>query len=191
VYYVQVDGGSPHAVARRSDGQIVVFGVIQRGEDRIPELLPGTSYVDIDARYNQTITRVGPTSTYVAIATGCAGSTRAARLVPRDTPRIGATLEVNLFDLPASAAFLCMGWSTTAPQPLDAIGMPGCAVHITADAAVFLAGQQNTATWQLPIPNDPNFVGARFYNQAVVLDPSANPAGAVISDAAEAVIGHW
>jgi hypothetical protein len=35
-------------------------------------------------------------------------------------------------------------------------------------------------------------VGLRFANQAVVLDPQAgNAAGAVVSDAAEGVIGHW
>jgi hypothetical protein len=47
------------------------------------------------------------------------------------------------------------------------------------------------AKYCLPIPNLPSLVGMHFCNQAVVLDPGANPLGAVISDAAEGVIGHW
>ena len=33
-------------------------------------------------------------------------------------------------------------------------------------------------------------VGLHFFNQAFVLDPTANAAGAVLSDAAEAIIGQ-
>jgi hypothetical protein len=135
--------------------------------------------------------RVGPTNTYIAFTPGCAGTMRSARLVPRDTPRIGSTFEVNLFDLPASAAIMAFGWSATTPQPLAAFGMPNCALNISTDAAIFVSGQLNTATWRLPIPNMPSLVGLRFYNQAFVLDPAANALGLVMSDAAEAVIGHW
>lgn len=45
-------------------------------------------------------------------------------------------------------------------------------------------------TWTVQIPDDTALVGASFYNQAVVLDPSANPAGFVLSDAGRATIGQ-
>jgi len=193
VYYVEISGGAHHLALRRSDGQVVVCGVASKHEDEVPPLDPGTSYVEIDGSPGlSTVARVGPTCTYVSFAHGCAGSLPATRLVPRDTPRIGRTLEVTLFDLPQDIAVLAFGWQQ-APAPgvdLAFLGMPGCNLNVSLDAIVALAGVNQQAKWQLPIPNSPLWIGTRFYNQALVLDPGAgNGFGAVLSDAAEAVIG--
>jgi hypothetical protein len=70
--------------------------------------------------------------------------------------------------------------------------MPGCTAHITADAIDFAIGQTGNATVSVAIPNRQSLVGLHFFHQALVLDPAAgNVAGAVVSAAAEAVIGHW
>lgn len=70
--------------------------------------------------------------------------------------------------------------------------MPGCTWHIPLDATALLTGQANTARFRLPIPNVPRLVGTRLFHQALVLDPLAgNPLGAVVSELAEGVIGHW
>ena len=112
--------------------------------------------------------------------------------MPRDTPRIGKALEVTFFDLPQSLAVLAFGWQRITPLSLGFLGMPGCDLQITLDATAPLVGQNGQAKWFLPIPDDPQFVGVHFFNQALVLDPAAgNGFGAVVSDAAEAVIGHW
>lgn len=147
--------------------------------------------MQVSAQGIQSMMRVGPTSTYVTYANGCSGTLPAARLVPRDTPRIGSTMKVTLLDLPQSAAFLLLGWGQTVPVSLGGLGMPGCFQHVTTDGAVFLLGQYQQAQWELAIPDWLGLVGFRFYNQAVVLDPAANALGAVVSDAAAAVIGHW
>jgi hypothetical protein len=188
--YVEISGGEHHVLARRSDGQIVVFAG-NSGENRVLPLRAGESYVEIDAQSDRSATRVGPTSTYVAFANGCAGSLPAARLVPRDTPRIGSTLEVTLFDLPASAAFMVFGWDRRQPGPLalDPMGMPGCSLHASLDAVTFWSGTNQQARFRLPIPDWPGLIGMRFVNQAVVLDPAANAMGAVMSDAAEGIVG--
>lgn len=68
--------------------------------------------------------------------------------------------------------------------------MPGCSQHVSVDAAFLLLGQNGIARFVLPIPNDLGLVGLRFHNQAVVLDAGANALGAVVSDAAEGVIGN-
>jgi hypothetical protein len=69
--------------------------------------------------------------------------------------------------------------------------MPGCAFHTSVDATAVLVGQQHQAQWTLPIPDLPSLVGLRFYQQALVLDPAAgNGFGAVVSDAAEGVVGY-
>lgn len=69
--------------------------------------------------------------------------------------------------------------------------MPGCQLAISLDATLPLVGQGHQATWQLSIPDRAELLGLRFYNQALVLDPAAgNALGAVLSDAAEGVIGY-
>ena len=94
------------------------------------------------------------------------------------------------FDLPANLAFMVFGFSSSSPTSLASFGMPGCDRHVTVDGAVVLLGQDQQAKYRLPIPDSPALVGVRFYNQAVVVDPSANALGAVMSDAAEGVIGR-
>ncbi|MCC7062163.1 MAG: hypothetical protein IT456_05115 [Planctomycetes bacterium] len=192
VYYVEVEGANSNSavVARRSDGQAVgrdPYGLIDT-----PPLDPGTSYVEVSAASGAGfVGRVGPTSTYVAVGGGCAGTLPAARLVPRDTPRIGKVHEVTVFDLPQHCAFMLFGWSQTAPLSLSGYGMPGCAAHVSPDTAVFVAGQQGHARFRLPIPDYVGLVGLHFYNQALVLDSAANALGAVMSEASEGAIGHW
>jgi hypothetical protein len=189
VYYVEVDGGYRHLSLRRSDGKVEVCGRVLLTLAEVPALDPGTSYTQISSGYDIAGGRVAAQSTYVGIVPGCAGTRPATRLVPRDTPKIGRTLEVTLFDLPMHAAVMVMGWSQTSPQSLDGLGMPGCAAHISLDAAMGVVGQNNQAKWLLPIPDQPTLLGITFYNQALVLDPQANAFGAVVSDAAEGVVG--
>jgi hypothetical protein len=189
VCYVEMDGNSGSVVLRRSDGNVDVLG----HNLPAPPLDPGTSYVQVAGSDRIFSARVGPTCTYVSFAQGCAGSLPSSRLIPRDTPHLAKTLEVTLFDLPLDIAFLVFGWQQL-PSPVDLgfVGMPGCDLHVSLDAIVPLVGANTQAKWFLRIPNDPTWVGTRFYNQAVVLDPAAgNPFGAVVGDAAEAVIGYW
>lgn len=190
VYYVEIASGTYTTIGRCSDGTVKSYS--GSGAVPVPPLLPGRSYVDVEFSGNQAAARVGPTSTYIGYGHGCSGSRPASRLVPMDTPRLGKTFQANLLDLPTDAAVMLFGWARTTPQPLDPLGMPGCASHITLDGAYFLAGAHGWAKYFLPIPNLPGLVGLRFHNQAVVFDPGANnPLRAVVSDAAEGVIGHW
>lgn len=194
VSYVEVACGDNHVVWRRSDGQVVVSGQVLGGYEflaAVRPLDPGTSYLGVSATYGHTIARVGPTTTYVSVAPGCAGSRPATRLIPRDTPRIGRDLMVTLFDLPFNIAMLAMGLQPAAPLSLATLGMPGCTWHTSLDAVGLLAGQNNQATWSLSIPDLPSLVGLQFYHQALVLDPAAgNSFGAVVSDVAQGVVGY-
>ena len=134
--------------------------------------------------------RIGPTRTYVSYARGCAGTFAPSRFVPADTPRLGAFHEVTLFDLPADAAILVFGWNRTPPLSLANQGLPGCSQHITNDAAFLLLGAQRQVHFALGIPHDLILLGQPVHHQAIVLDPGANAAGAVVSDAAEGVVGR-
>ena len=65
------------------------------------------------------------------------------------------------------------------------------ALGVSATRAVWLlVGNNNVATWSLAIPNLSSFLAAQFYTQCVVLDAPTNALGAVVSNAAAAVVGQ-
>lgn len=103
----------------------------------------------------------------------------------------GPVLQVTFDRLPANAALLAFGWNRLSPPvSLASLGLPNCSAPVYPDAVVFLAGTAGKAQCTLSIPYAPSLVGVRFHHQAIVLDPGAgNPLGAVLSDAAEAVVG--
>src|SRR5262249_42644754 len=148
IVYVEIAAGVTHTVARRSDGAVVGWGaqgLAYQGQFPAPALPPGRTYVEIASAANAVVARVGATSTYTTFGNGCAGSRPASSLIPRDTPHIGAPLQITITDLPIDAALLCAGLSTVTsalgPLPLDlgAFGMPGCALHVSVDALAFVA----------------------------------------------------
>ncbi len=194
VSYVEVACGNRHAVARRSDGAAVTWGITnQPARITAAPILPrGRSYLRVaagDTDGNAAL--IGSESRYVGFAAGCPGSLAPSRIVPGDTPQIGKTFPALLTNLPTNLALLGFGWQRQLPPtPLAAVGMPGCSAHIVADAIVPIGGTAHEAEFTLPIPFLPGLLGLKFYNQAIVLDPAANnPAGAVVGEAMEGVIG--
>jgi hypothetical protein len=136
--------------------------------------------------------------TYAPFGTGCAGSAGALTLAARAglMPYPGNTVTVDVAPVPPNVAVIrSFGlsrtqWGTIAlPFDLTSLGMPGCTLLASGDSSrlVFAAG--NTASFSFPIPNDQAFVGFDFYNQAFALDPAANAAGVVASNAAQVHIG--
>ena len=191
---MQVASGDNCLIARRSDGDAVAWGFVGgTGSSYVtpPALQSGAAYLHVAAGYNTLMGLVGSESRYVTFASGCAGSLPSSSLIPRDTPRIGETLQVTLSNLPTSVAMIAMGWSKVTPgASLAFLGMPNCAAHVTLDGVALLTGTGNEAVWTLPIPYQAALLGVHFHNQAFVLDPAAgNAIGAVVSDAAEAVVG--
>lgn len=83
--------------------------------------------------------RVGPPSTYTRLGLGCAGSLPAARLVPLDTLRVGATFEVRLFDLTASSAILLTSVQTMS-LGLGSFGLPECTLYVGVEIATPVSG---------------------------------------------------
>src|SRR5262249_20123771 len=188
--YVEIACCQAQSVARRSDGSVVAWGDNTFGQGNAPALQQGSGYSQVAAGAGIDIAIVGPMSSFVGSGSGCAGSLPASRLVPDDTPRVGSALRVRLFDLPLSAALVVMGLQS---QTLDltAFGMPGCTAFTSADGVQFVAGSNQQAVFSLAIPNSLALVGAVAHFQALVPDPTAgNPLGAVMSDAATAVVGR-
>ena len=198
VSYVEIAAGKYHSVARRSDGSVVAWGDNTYGQCTVPALPSGQTYLEIASGGDHTVARIcEATSVYVTFGFGCPGSQPTARLFPLDTPRIGTTLHVTLDHLPANIAFLCTGLSMTMssfgslPFSLASNGMPGCTLFVSVDAVNLLVGASGIAVYTLAIPNYFGLVGLPLYHQALVIDPAAaNALGAVVSDAARAVVGQ-
>ena len=48
-----------------------------------------------------------------------------------------------------------------------------------------------TATWEIPLPSNPNLLGLPIYLQGVVLDFGINPGNMIVTNAGEGVVGGW
>jgi len=186
---------SGRTMARRSDGTVVAWGENSLRQCNVPSLRPGLSYARIAAGCSHSAALVQAGS-YETFAAGCAGSLPAATLTCLHLPRLGQNLLVRLDHLPQSAAIVALGLSNTTsplgplPLGLGAFGMPGCRLCISVDGSLLMSGSAGTVIHSLPIPNRTSLAGFVCHEQALVLDPAAaNAAGAVVSDAATAVIG--
>jgi PKD repeat protein len=118
---------------------------------------------------------------------GCAGTAGLSALAPSGAPVLGTTLTLTASNLPLNAMIMVTGFGRYQPSSLDltAFGAPGCLVHPAIGSSAFLIG----ANWTLNVPAAPAFSGLMMFNQAVVLDPTANALGVVVSDATGLVLG--
>jgi hypothetical protein len=133
---------------------------------------------------------------YAAYGNGCAGSAGIAGNTATALPQIGQTMIATIGALPPPGlVFFVIGLSRTTsplgPLPLDlgAIGAPGCSLAVRNDVVSVLLGSGGFASFSLSIPNDQTFMGLQFFTQGLVADPGWNALGAVMSVAAEAIVG--
>lgn len=132
-------------------------------------------------------------ASWFAFGAGC-GGTLAASGASR--PVAGGSFAVRITGLPAGATSVVgvLGLSRSdfngapLPLPLDPLGMPGCVLYVRPDAQMPLPLTGGEALWTLPVPSVNAAIGMRFYQQALVFAPSANAAGAVVTNAGEGVI---
>ncbi len=82
------------------------------------------------------------------------------RLLSTATPQLGGSIELALDGLSAvgTATTLLIGF-TNPNVPVDAIGGCGCTLSAANDAPIALAPVDGAATFSLPLPNNPGFVG--------------------------------
>jgi hypothetical protein len=134
----------------------------------------------------------------VVYAAGCAGTNGVPRLaaVPGSRPWLGDQFRIEAQDVPSGAipVALAFGASRTRfgsfalPLDLSPFGMPGCALHASFDFVATAIARQGSATFSIPL-QAPAMPGTTVFQQALVLDPDANPAGVTLSDAAELRVG--
>jgi hypothetical protein len=139
----------------------------------------------------------GGLAMWAVFGNGCPGPAGTPSLTTVGTlPVLGSTLALRVtYGIGAAAGLLAVGlsdqqWGGGAlPQSLAPIGMPGCSLRVSTEwlgGLTLSSGVANVA-WQLP--SAPAFVGFQFFAQGLVLDPTANPFGAVVTDAGAGVLG--
>jgi len=112
-------------------------------------------------------------------------------------PQIGTKMSVTLDKArAATGTVLTLGLSNTTwlglalPFDLTFLGGPGCSllnsIMLVMPATTSGTGQ---ASMPLAIPNDPMLMGGTFYNQWIVVDPSANALGLAFSDGGKGTMG--
>jgi hypothetical protein len=134
-------------------------------------------------------------ASYATSGLGCVGS-NGLRItlsgVPSAQAVIGSTLRVEIDNLtvPANAVLMMAGTVPIAPGlDLGVIGAPGCTLDQQILVFDLLAASGGQATWTLPIPNSPVWLGQSILHQVASNDPMANAFGVTTSNAGAALVG--
>lgn len=138
-----------------------------------------------------------PRAIYAEFGDGCPGSLGVPAITPSGSPRLGASLTLQLDGLPQHAAVLLTGFSNSSspllgvlPIDLGPIGAAGCWLRVSPDVAIPLGGAANRATYSLNVPNLASLDGLAIYHQALAPDPAAgNGLSAVLSAAEGGLVG--
>ena len=110
------------------------------------------------------------------------------------TASLGGTLVVDLSNGPAAGpavGTLYFGSRSGPPFPipLAGAGAPQCSLYHSFQVSVGISLAGGAVSVPLPIPSQSLFCGASWFNQAVVLDGSANLLGLVTSNAGQVTLG--
>jgi hypothetical protein len=137
-------------------------------------------------------------ASFARFGAGCAGSAGTPLLEANgQRPWMGESFTLFLSNLPPGRSTLIwLGRSntrlgpTTLPLDLTPLGMTGCSLLVSPEHYFPVFNFSGAARWTLAIPRDPSLLGETFFNQALVVDPSANPFGAIVSNGGQGVFGR-
>jgi hypothetical protein len=138
-------------------------------------------------------------SAYETYGSGCVGSNGTPALGSTDIgPFYDDTFTSAVTQLPLdplTVAYGLVGFLDTTwngiPLPLDLTpaGFTGCTIYQEIILPYPLTPSGGSASWDVVIPAVSLIQGLQFYQQVLVSDPLANPAGFVLSNPARATIG--
>ncbi|MEM7203980.1 MAG: kelch repeat-containing protein [Planctomycetota bacterium] len=133
----------------------------------------------------------GGVGTYTSFGTGCPGGSGVPQLQAGYLPTAGGPFEVRLlkpFGAPGAVIFGLSdsSWgAATLPLELSLIGSPGCHLWVSPDVVVPVSSAFGIGS--VIVPNlVPALAGGVFFNQGVVLDPTA---GVITTAGWRAVVG--
>lgn len=129
-----------------------------------------------------------------AAGSGCSGTLGTPTLqATNGPPRLGTTFGVAVTPVPATGIAVGVLGVLPANVVLDPFGLIGCRLLVANQATMLLLSRPtpNVLAWPLVIPNAPALEAVQVLQQALVMDVAANPAGAIVSDAARLVLSSF
>lgn len=126
------------------------------------------------------------------LGAGCAGSNGVPVLAATSVPRLGGAFATSLGNLANGAQLAAVAaglFAANPPTPLDGFGLPGCLLWTNIDAMVFLPVVGGVMTASIGVPNSASLFGVTICEQGLSLDPGANAAGLIVSNAIQATLG--
>jgi hypothetical protein len=140
------------------------------------------------------------TITAANAACGVAPFPTLTRQFTTEVPALGSTFSRQLIGCPASAAFFLMqglsnttanGGATPLPFDLTSLGAPGCTINVDPVAVILgVADGAGNAELSSQLSGNVAFRGFYWYEQAMVLNPAANPLGLQMSNYARPIFGE-
>ncbi|MBI5849451.1 MAG: hypothetical protein HZB39_00200 [Planctomycetes bacterium] len=142
----------------------------------------------------------GGLATWHPFGQACAGGAGPPRLglTGGSRPVSGSNADLELAGVAtALSAWIAFGLSdqiaggVPLPIALTGIGMTGCALFASVEASAAVPIQNGVASFALSVPLDPTLIGAVLFATGIAVEPGANPAGLVLSNAIKLTIGLY
>ena len=108
-----------------------------------------------------------------------------------DVPRLGSTVVMETMRVQSGCRVVACAVGALTFDPgidLTTVGAPQCLLHSSCDAWRLQTVVDGTVLSPLLVPNDPQLVGGAAAVQSIGLDPTANPAGVVLSNGYRLVV---
>ncbi len=172
--------------------------VVDSNEDMIVEY---RCYANTNSNnaFNYYIDATNYASKRTAFGTACPGSNSKSLAMTDNGAPYGATWSPQVTNAQASTVCaLFVGLSNTKfqgaiplPLPLDGVGATGCKLYVDPLLTIGRgANTAGTATFSMPIPDQPSLYGVTLYHQAMALDAFANNFGWTFSEGRSMTIGQ-
>ncbi|MFY9343590.1 MAG: hypothetical protein WAT39_13930 [Planctomycetota bacterium] len=194
--WVRLASGYYQVIAWRNDGAVFMAGLAWHWLTPPPA---NHDYVGVAWGWDHVHWLAAPhvAAGYTSLGPGCPGSAGASMLTATQPPTLGNTFTCQVDHVPQGLAALLSGLdavnSPFGPLPIDLsfLGMTGCLGRIRTDVTQVAPSTAGIATFALAVPWRSELLGFRFYQQALLPDAAANPAGLVLSEARAAVVGLY
>ena len=174
-----------------------IWGGIHPAADDIPGRIMGqTIGNDAHLRAEQYWNGVAPLrGEFRPFGAGCPGSGGTVTIegVPSAQPVLGSVFEMRVRNLPLNAPQTLLTIASDSFVPgldLAPLGAPGCTLDINFWLDVPLSASAGRASWSLPMPTIPAWLGVSLYLQVITPDAPANSLGLTTSNAGDMFIGY-